>query len=294
MYSPEDVARIDTAPLGRRGRPGDGGSGLHTRSSGLGLLRGGCPWPRCRAPCVRALGSTAPSLTLKGRPRVGDLLECARALEWAGAGPGGNQLGDRHPAGRRAQRSEQLRGIDESAGGPRGIQDWRMLQVSPISRPLARRGPRGRLLGVEGTPEHEGRKQACGQFHRVLMAVPLLLIALTPNAFAQAGVSYQIPPDNPFVDEPGADEIYAYGLRNPIRFSFDRATGDLLIGDVGQGRSEEVARFAMRSPRLRSPRDLRRRSRVRLRRLRSRPRALPQNRETTFWWHPRRRDGDQP
>src|SRR5918999_4500452 len=131
-------------------------------------------------------------------------------------------------------------GIDESAGGPRGIQDWRMLQVSPFSRPLARRGPRGRLLGVEGPPEHEGRKQACGQFHRLLMAVPLLVLALTPNAFAQAGVSYQIPPDNPFVDQAGADEIYAYGLRNPFRFSFDRATGDLLIGDVGQGASEEI------------------------------------------------------
>ena len=49
------------------------------------------------------------------------------------------------------------------------------------------------------------------------------------------------PPDNPFAGAtPGADEIYAYGLRNPYRFSFDRLTGDLTIGDVGQGALEEV------------------------------------------------------
>jgi glucose/arabinose dehydrogenase len=50
-----------------------------------------------------------------------------------------------------------------------------------------------------------------------------------------------VPPDNPFVGRAGADpEIWAYGLRNPYRFSFDRSTGDLLIGDVGQSQREEV------------------------------------------------------
>ncbi|HET7028476.1 MAG TPA: PQQ-dependent sugar dehydrogenase [Candidatus Limnocylindrales bacterium] len=49
------------------------------------------------------------------------------------------------------------------------------------------------------------------------------------------------PPDNAFVGRAGAKpEIWSYGLRNPWRFSFDRATGDLWIGDVGQGRWEEV------------------------------------------------------
>lgn len=52
-----------------------------------------------------------------------------------------------------------------------------------------------------------------------------------------------IPPDNPFVGRAGTrDEIWAYGLRNPWRFSFDRRNGDLWIGDVGQGREEEVNR----------------------------------------------------
>jgi glucose/arabinose dehydrogenase len=52
---------------------------------------------------------------------------------------------------------------------------------------------------------------------------------------------YAIPPGNPFVDDPQArDEIWATGLRNPWRFSFDRQTGDVFIADVGQGAVEEV------------------------------------------------------
>jgi len=54
------------------------------------------------------------------------------------------------------------------------------------------------------------------------------------------GVPYGIPADNPFVGILGDDEIWAYGLRNPWRASFDRLTGDLYIGDVGQALSEEV------------------------------------------------------
>jgi glucose/arabinose dehydrogenase len=52
--------------------------------------------------------------------------------------------------------------------------------------------------------------------------------------------NYCIPSDNPFVGIEGDDEIWAYGLRNPWRNSFDRATGELYIADVGAGRWEEV------------------------------------------------------
>ncbi|MDX6650295.1 MAG: hypothetical protein QOJ97_2246 [Solirubrobacteraceae bacterium] len=56
---------------------------------------------------------------------------------------------------------------------------------------------------------------------------------------------YGVPRDNPFVGRAGRDEIWAYGLRNPWRWSFDRATGDLAVGDVGQNSVEEVT-FARR------------------------------------------------
>ena len=53
--------------------------------------------------------------------------------------------------------------------------------------------------------------------------------------------AYAIPPDNPFVGDPTTlDEIWALGLRNPWRFSFDRSTGDMYIGDVGQNVLEEI------------------------------------------------------
>lgn len=68
----------------------------------------------------------------------------------------------------------------------------------------------------------------------------ILRIDVDPDAVPE-GETYAIPGDNPFVDEDGAlPEIWAYGLRNPWRFSFDTGTGDLWIGDVGQGVIEEV------------------------------------------------------
>ncbi|WP_283132751.1 PQQ-dependent sugar dehydrogenase [Rhizohabitans arisaemae] len=59
----------------------------------------------------------------------------------------------------------------------------------------------------------------------------------------RGGTPYRVPEDNPFVGRAGAKpEIWAYGLRNPWRFSFDAETGDLWIGDVGQNAWEEVDR----------------------------------------------------
>jgi len=61
-----------------------------------------------------------------------------------------------------------------------------------------------------------------------------------PGSIPVAGQIYRIPADNPFVGSAPRDEIWALGFRNPYRWSFDRATGDLWIGDVGQAAREEV------------------------------------------------------
>jgi glucose/arabinose dehydrogenase len=58
---------------------------------------------------------------------------------------------------------------------------------------------------------------------------------------------YRVPTGNPFVGRPGKDEIWARGLRNPWRFSFDRVTGDLWIGDVGEDEREEIDKASSRA-----------------------------------------------
>jgi glucose/arabinose dehydrogenase len=67
------------------------------------------------------------------------------------------------------------------------------------------------------------------------------LLASILRIDVSSGATYTVPPDNPFVGTPGArPEVWSYGLRNPWRFSFDPANGDLYIGDVGERRWEEV------------------------------------------------------
>ena len=73
----------------------------------------------------------------------------------------------------------------------------------------------------------------------------MLRINVNSDAFpADAGRNYAIPPNNPFVGTAGADEVFAYGLRNPWRASFDSESGDLYIADVGQNAREEINHLA--------------------------------------------------
>lgn len=66
-------------------------------------------------------------------------------------------------------------------------------------------------------------------------------LRITPSlADPVPGAPYTVPADNPYVGVNGADEIYAIGMRNPFRWSFDRSTGNLWSADVGQGAIEEV------------------------------------------------------
>lgn len=95
-------------------------------------------------------------------------------------------------------------------------------------------GPDGMLYIAIGDGGGGGDPQGNGQNHLTLLGA-LLRIDV------DGGTPFAIPPDNPYVGDPtGADEIWASGLRNPWRYSFDRLTGDLYIADVGQNQTEEV------------------------------------------------------
>jgi glucose/arabinose dehydrogenase len=95
-------------------------------------------------------------------------------------------------------------------------------------------GPDGKLYIGFGDGGSGGDPQGNGQNRGTLLA-KLLRIDV------DGGSPYAVPADNPFVGVSGVrGEIWAYGLRNPWRFSFDAATGDLYIADVGQSAREEV------------------------------------------------------
>ena len=70
------------------------------------------------------------------------------------------------------------------------------------------------------------------------------LTAGSPDPISANG-QYRIPTSNPFQAAGQVKEIYAYGLRNPYRFSFDRANGDLIMADVGQNNIEEIDRIVL-------------------------------------------------
>jgi glucose/arabinose dehydrogenase len=101
-------------------------------------------------------------------------------------------------------------------------------------------GPDGMLFIAVGD-EGLGGDPANNAQNRNVLWGKMLRIDVNGDDFAGNPTrDYTIPDDNPFVGIAGADEIWALGLRNPWRASFDEATGNLYIGDVGQDRFEEI------------------------------------------------------
>jgi glucose/arabinose dehydrogenase len=105
-------------------------------------------------------------------------------------------------------------------------------------------GPDGYLYIGLGDGGSGGDPQGNGQNQQVLLGK---ILRINVNGTPPPGMAYGIPSTNPYAGAgiaPGAGlpEIWAYGMRNPWRFSFDRGSGDLYIGDVGQNAWEEVDR----------------------------------------------------
>ena len=158
----------------------------------------------------------------------------AFAPDYADIGPVLRRLHEsrRRHAGRRVQGGERQGRRVQQAGPARG----RPALPEPQRRPPAVRPRR--------LPLHRARRR------RQTAATRSVAASTSPPCSGRSSGSirkpdgdspYTVPDDNPFVDTDGArPEIYSYGLRNPWRFSFDRDTGDLTIGDVGQDTEEEI------------------------------------------------------
>jgi glucose/arabinose dehydrogenase len=138
--------------------------------------------------------------------------------------------------------------VHVSASDPDTFDPATMQLILTVAQPYANHnggqlafGPDGYLYiglgdgGSAGDPGHRAQSLST-----LLGKILRIDVESTPDA-----AGYKVPADNPFVNKAGAKpEIWAYGLRNPWRFSFDSANGDLWIGDVGQDAWEEIDHVA--------------------------------------------------
>lgn len=102
-------------------------------------------------------------------------------------------------------------------------------------------GGAGNDVGDGHTPNLGNGQDTTNLLGKILRIDPLAP-ALTPTSADPVSTNgkYRNPSNNPFVGAPGREEIYAFGFRNPFRFSFDPVADQLLLGDVGQNAIEEV------------------------------------------------------
>jgi len=104
-------------------------------------------------------------------------------------------------------------------------------------------GPDGLLyvsIGDGGNADDQGAGHSCGGNGQNTSVVWGKILRIDPLGTNSVNGHYGIPADNPFVAGGGLPEIYAYGLRNPWRFSFDTSSGQLYCADVGQNDVEEI------------------------------------------------------
>lgn len=190
---------------------------------------------------------------VKDQPRQRPFLDLRKYVRATGTEQGLVSIA--FPPGYRTSRRFYVAYTDDPAGNLR-IDEFRTRRKDRLR---ARRGTRRRVLEISQPEEiHNGGMLAFGPDRRLYVGVgdggpsydpdnvaqrrkSLLgkLLRIEPRR-AGKGRPYGIPRGNPFRGRGGANEVYAYGLRNPWRFSFDRRTGALLVGDVGQDQIEEI------------------------------------------------------
>jgi glucose/arabinose dehydrogenase len=183
-----------------------------------------------------------PFLSLRGRVTTGSeqgLLSMAFSPDYAKTGRFYVDFTDRHGNSHvTAYRRSRANGDVASAKTARRVLFQRQPEANHNGG-LLQFGPDGHLYigfgdGGGGGDEHgvHGNAQNLGTWLGKILRI---------DPVKQGRRAYTVPASNPFVHRRGArPEIYDYGLRNPWRFSFDRLTGDMTIGDVGQDTYEEV------------------------------------------------------
>ncbi|MEY2464267.1 MAG: hypothetical protein QOH64_2405 [Acidimicrobiaceae bacterium] len=197
---------------------------------------------RIRRIAVSGGGSGPPTYQLDDAPFLDITSDVSsggeRGLLGLAFSPGGDRL---YIAFTNQQANQQLDELTLVDGRP-DLASRRLLLVVPDFAPNHNGGqlafgPDGLLYWGMGDGGGGGDPRGNGQRTTDLLGD---ILRIDPSK-SEGGKPYAIPAGNPFADgSGGAPEVFAYGLRNPWRFSFDRATGDLWIADVGQNQYEEI------------------------------------------------------